>query len=202
MGFIKKLFGGASPHPIIIVSGLPRSGTSMMMRMLEQGGLPVLTDGIREANEDNPRGYYEFERVKKLPEGDVAWLPEAQGKVVKIIAALLMHLPETYTYKVLFMRRNMDEILASQKRMLVRRGEDAKSVSDDEMAGLFEKHLAQIYAWMDRQSNLAYLDVDYNAMLANPAPIVAEIQDFLKRDLDFEAMVAVVDPDLYRQRAV
>ena len=199
MGFLKKLFGKRQT-PVIVVSGLPRSGTSMMMRMLEQGGLSILQDGLREANADNPKGYYEFERVKKLPQGDVAWLPTAQGKVVKVIAALVVHLPETYTYKVLFMRRKMDEILASQRRMLVRRGEDPDAVDDAEMARLFEKHLTQVYKWMDAQPHLSYLDVDYNATLADPLPTAQKVKAFLEMPLDVKAMTSVVDPTLYRQR--
>ncbi|HZD55295.1 MAG TPA: hypothetical protein VE136_01120, partial [Anaerolineales bacterium] len=97
-----------------IVSGLPRSGTSMMMKMLEAGGVPPLTDEIRTADRDNPKGYYEFERVKKMPDGDKAWMVEARGKSVKVISALLEHLPPQYDYKVIFMRRDMNEILASQ----------------------------------------------------------------------------------------
>jgi hypothetical protein len=173
----------------------------MVMRMLELGGVPVLVDGIRTPNADNPKGYYEFERVKKLPEGDVAWLQDAEGKVVKIIAALLMHLPATHTYHVLFMRRRMEEILASQKQMLVRRQEDVGTVSDEEMAQLFDKHLAQIYGWMARQPNLTYMDVDYNQLLVDPMPILTAMQGFLNRSLDLAAMAAVVDASLYRQRA-
>jgi hypothetical protein len=201
MGFLKKLFGKKA-EPVIVVSGLPRSGTSMMMKMLEQGGLEVVTDGIREANEDNPKGYYEFERVKKLPDGDTAWLPEAEGKVVKIISALLLHLPDDHAYRVLFMRRHIDEILDSQRRMLVRRGEPTDSVEDGEMAAMFEKHLRKVYAWMDEQSNLSYIDVDYNALLkGDPVPMIRQINDFLGGDLDEKAMVSVIDPALYRQRA-
>jgi hypothetical protein len=198
--FLKALFGGGK-RPIVIVSGLPRSGTSMLMRMLEQGGAPILQDGIREPNTDNPQGYYEFERVKKLPQNDVGWLPEAQGKAVKVIAALLVHLPADYTYQVLFMRRRMEEILASQRRMLVRRGEDPDAVDDAEMTRLFEKHLAQVYAWMDQQANLSYLDVDYNATLANPLATANQVKTFLSLPLDERAMASVVDPTLYRQRA-
>jgi sulfotransferase family protein len=173
----------------------------MVMRMLEKGGLPVLVDGIRTPNDDNPKGYYEFERVKKLPEGDSAWLPDAQGKAVKIIAALLQHLPDTYTYKVLFMRRKMDEILASQRRMLERRGEDPDAIDDAEMARLFGAHVAQVRKWMDQQSYVTYLDVDYNEVLADPVRCLAQVGDFLELPLDLEAMTAVVDPTLYRQRA-
>lgn len=199
MRLFKKWFGGRS-EPVIVVSGLPRSGTSMMMRMLDVGGLEVVTDGIREPNADNPRGYYEFERVKKLPEGDTAWLEDARGKVVKVIAALLLHLPDTYEYRVFMMRRKMDEILASQRRMLVRRGEDPDTADDREMARLFEKHLAQVYEWMRKQDNVRFLDVDYNVMLSAPEAQLDEIQAFLDRPMDLQAMGAVVDPSLYRQR--
>ncbi len=198
MSLIRKIFRKA--EPITIVSGLPRSGTSMTMKMLEAGGIPPLTDQIREADEDNPKGYYEFERAKKLKDGDTAWLPDAQGKVVKLIGALLVELPPGYTYRVLFMRRNIREVLASQSKMLERRGEESQ-VDDGTMAALFEKHILQVEAWMRKQPRLRYLDVDYNAMLADPRPQVEAINHFLGGNLDTEAMLAVVDPQLYRQRS-
>ncbi|MBN1874592.1 MAG: sulfotransferase [Anaerolineae bacterium] len=201
MSLLQKLFGKKRKE-VIVVSGLPRSGTSMMMKMLEAGGMAPLTDHIRVANDDNPQGYYEFERVKKLPEGDTAWLEDAaRGKVVKIISALLIQLPDTYDYKVLFMRRHLDEILASQKQMLIRREEDPDKVNDAEMSALFEKHLAQVYAWMDGHSNVTYLDVDYNQMLADPGAQVPKINAFLGHTLDEHKMLEVVEPALYRQRA-
>lgn len=185
---------------IVVVSGLPRSGTSMMMKMLEAGGLPPLTDNLRTADEDNPKGYYEFERVKQLPKGDVAWLPDARGKAVKAIAALLPHLPPDYTYKVIFMRRAMPEVLASQKQMLIRRGEDPNKVSDADLTRLFEKHLAQVDAFIQSQPNIARLDADYNRLLTDPAPLAHAINDFLGGTLDVDKMIEVVDPALYRQR--
>ena len=197
--FFNKLLR-LKPKSVVIVSGLPRSGTSMMMRMLEAGGLEIVQDAIRKPNEDNPKGYYEFERVKKLPEGDVEWLATARGRVVKVIAALLIHLPQSYTYKVLFMRRRMSEILASQRKMLLRRGEDPNQVDDVEMTRLFEQHLAQVYAWMDQQANVDYIDVSYNKMLEDPSRLIEEIQAFLGQALDTSAMAAVVEPTLYRQR--
>ena len=127
--------------PIVVVSGLPRSGTSMMMKMLEVGGIPPVTDNHRMADDDNPKGYYEFERVKKLDKGDTEWLADAPGKVVKVIAALLTYLPPTYNYKVIFMRRLMPEILASQRQMLVRRGEAPNKFKDEDMARIIEKHV-------------------------------------------------------------
>ncbi len=171
----------------------------MVMKMLEAGGISPLTDNIRAADDDNPRGYYEFERAKKLKEGDFAWLTEAKGKVVKVIGALLVELPSDYEYKVLFMHRKIDEVLASQSKMLERRGEE-KKIDDDTMAVLFQKHIKQVEDWMANQSNLRFIDVDYNAMLDDPCPQIEHINRFLGGDLDETAMAAIVDPDLYRQR--
>jgi len=185
---------------ITVVSGLPRSGTSMMMKMLDAGGVPPLSDGVREADDDNPKGYYEFERVKKLPD-DTAWLPDAEGKAVKIITQLLLKLPETHSYRILFMRRKIDEILASQKKMLIRRGtykEDGPSA--DRMRDIMLKHVDQVFAWMKKQENVDFLPVNYNEMLADPTPLVPQINEFLGGDLDTDAMLSVVDPSLYRQR--
>ncbi len=185
---------------IVVVSGLPRSGTSMMMKMLEAGGLPPVTDNLRTADDDNPKGYYEFERVKQMPKGDFSWLPEARGKVVKVIAALLPYLPNAYTYRVIFMQRAMPEVLASQRQMLVRRGEDPDKIPDEVMANLFQKHLKQVDTWMSGQSNVQRLDVNYNEMLKNPAPFIAQVNQFLGGQLDVPQMAQVVDPSLHRQR--
>ncbi len=187
-------------HIITVVSGLPRSGTSMMMKLLEAGGLPPLTDNLRTADEDNPKGYYEFERVKQLPKGDVAWLPDAQGKVVKVIAALLPSLPGGYQYRVVFMQRAMPEMLASQRQMLIRRGEDPNKIPDEVLAKLFEKHLRQVNEWVSQQPNVERLDVNYNEMLKNPQPFIDQIDAFLGNQLDKAKMATVVDPALHRQR--
>ena len=184
---------------IAIVSGLPRSGTSMMMRMLEAGGVPVLTDRIRTADADNPEGYYEFERVKQIEE-DKAWLPDAEGKVVKMIAALLKHLPPEYRYHVILMRRKIEEVLASQREMLVRRGEPTDAVPDERMAELFAKHVAQVETWLAEQPNFKILYVDYGEVLAEPLAQAERVSQFLDCALDIEKMAGVVDPALYRQR--
>lgn len=189
------------PNEIVLVSGLPRSGTSMMMKMLAAGGLPPLTDHLREPDDDNPKGYYEFERVKKLREGDADWLPLAAGKAVKIISALLEYLPPDYHYRVLFMRREMSEILASQRRMLIRRGEDPAKVDDGEMAGMFEKHLLRVTTWLSAQPYIDVLYVHYNDVLSDPENMSLRIARFLNRKLDIQQMQSVVDPGLYRQRA-
>ena len=156
-----KLFKSTSkpkaPPFVTIVSGLPRSGTSMMMKVLEAGGLPVVTDEQRTADEDNPKGYFELERVKQLDKGDTAWVAEAQGKVVKVISALLEYLPPAYTYRVVFIRREMSEILASQKKMLERRGEPTDRISDEELARLFSKHVQKVETWL-REEQTYLLD--------------------------------------------
>jgi hypothetical protein len=196
---MKRFFQRKNKPIITIVSGLPRSGTSMTMKMLEAGGIPPLTDHIRGADADNPKGYFEYERAKKLRDGDTAWISDAQGKSVKIIGALLVHMPSEYEYRVLFMRRDMSEILASQAKMLENRGEE-NTVDDETMAALFSKHVKQVEDWMNSQANLQYIDVDYNAILANPKPHIEKINKFLGGKLDESAMLAVVDPQLYRQR--
>jgi hypothetical protein len=196
---MKRLFKRKAKQPVTIVSGLPRTGTSMLMKMLEAGGISPLTDHIRGPDEDNPRGYYEFERVKKLRDGDTDWLSDASGKAVKIIAALLKYLPSNYEYRVLFMHRKMEEILASQAKMLENRGENSK-MDDATMGELFTKHLQQIRAWMNSQPNLLYLDLDYNHMMDDPEPYIGQINQFLGGDLNENKMAAVIDPSLYRQR--
>ncbi len=196
---MRRWFQFRKKKPIIVISGLPRSGTSMAMKMLESGGIPPLTDQVRMADLDNPQGYYEFEQVKKLRDGDTAWLAEAEGKAVKVIAGLITYLPKDYEYRVLFMRRNIAEILASQAKMLENRGEDS-SIDDVEMATLFEKHLKQVRAWMNSQTNLLYLDLDYNTLVSNPKPYIRQINQFLDGGLDVEKMLTVVDQSLYRQR--
>ncbi len=196
---MKHFFQRKKKPTITIVSGLPRSGTSMTMKILEAGGIPPLTDHIRSPDDDNPKGYYEFERAKKLREGDTAWITKAEGKVVKIIGALLVLMPSDYEYHVLFMRRDMNEILASQAKMLENRGEE-NQIDNETMAALFSKHVKQVEEWMDSQPNLQYIDIDYNAIIENPEPHIKKINQFLGGKLDESAMLAVVDPKLYRQR--
>ena len=167
--------------------------------MLEAGGVEPLTDNIRKADEDNPQGYYEFERVKQI-EHDKAWLEQARGKAVKMISALLKHLPPQYQYKVIFMQRDVAEVLASQKEMLIRRGEPADKVDDEKMAAIFRRHLAQVQAWLDKQPNVAVLYVDYGQAVQGPLVQAKRVTDFLGGSLDVPAMATAVDSRLYRQR--
>jgi hypothetical protein len=201
---MKRFFKANTPkessQSVWIVSGLPRSGTSLMMMMMESAGLPPLTDHQRSADNDNPRGYYEFERVKNLRQGDKDWLPQAQGKVVKVISALLAYLPPDYNYQVLFMQRALAEILASQKKMLINRGEDPDKINDEEIAQSFKNHLAQVMDWLSNQKNFSTYYVDYNRLLKEPEPEVHQINQFLEGKLDESRMLAAIDPSLYRQR--
>ncbi len=203
---LKKVFGSrpTSSKPktqtVIVVSGLPRSGTSMMMKMLAEGGLEVLTDAIRSADEDNPNGYFELEVVKQLAEGQKEWLANADRKLVKVISALLEHLPPEHHYKVLFMERQIPEILASQRKMLARRNETS-NIGDEEMEAQFREHLKAIKYWLARQPNMDVMYVDYNRMMANPDELCPKIVDFLGLPLDVDKMRSVPNEKLYRNRA-
>jgi len=195
--FLRRLRRG---KPIIVVSGLPRSGTSMAMRMLEAGGLPLVTDGLRSADASNPNGYYEFEPVKDLDKpGDHAWLRGARGKGVKIISLLLTHLPESFDYQVVFMQRDLDEIIASQDEMLVARGE-AQGAEDDRMHALYGEHLARVDRFLSQRSCFSTLRLPYAGVLATPAAEAARLNEFLGGQLDVTRMAAVAEPKLYRNR--
>jgi hypothetical protein len=189
----------AQARPFLtVVSGLPRSGTSLMMKMLEAGGLPVLVDNVRTADVDNPRGYYEFEPVKAL-KADASWVAPARGKVVKMVYLLLMDLPPDVDYRVVFMRRNIDEVLASQRAMLERLGRPSP-VDDARMATLFRDGLTRFDAWVKGRPNFRMLDVSYNDLVREAPPVLAGIDRFLGGGLDVDAMARVIDPSLYRNR--
>jgi hypothetical protein len=183
---------------IIVVSGLPRSGTSLMMQMLEGGGVAVLTDGIRTADADNPRGYFEFERVKKLKE-DRSWLPEARGKVVKVVSQLLYHLPSSERYRIVFLERDLEEVLRSQEKMLERRGRGASP--REEMRRAFTLHLEGLHDWLARQGNMPVLRVGFSDLVEQPRREAERVREFLGGVVvEVEGMVKLVDPTLYRNR--
>jgi hypothetical protein len=185
---------------VIVVSGLPRSGTSMMMKMLEAGGQPILTDNLREADANNPNGYYEFERVKQLSDGDYDWISEAGGKVVKIVTGLVMNLPSDFKYKIIFMQRAMKEVLSSQKKMLGRLGQQEDKVEDEKMKKIYQEHLKQVNAWIAKQPNIEVLYVNYNTMLGDPLNSLQKVNHFLGGAMDVSAMAGVVNKNLYRER--
>lgn len=188
-------------EPIIVVSGLPRSGTSMLMKMLDAGGLAVVTDGQRTADEDNPRGYFEVERIKNLAkDDDRRWLAEARGKAIKVISYLLRSLPSQFNYRVVFIRREIEEVLASQDKMLARRGQK-DDIPPQRMRELFEKDVASARKLLAHEPQFETLEVEYAAVLARPLEEARRIAGFVGCGLDAEAMAAAVDPELYRNRA-
>ena len=186
--------------PLVVVSGLPRSGTSMAMKMLEAGGMNPVTDNNRTADIDNPKGYYEDDRVMRLHEEDGTWLADARGKAIKIISYLLPHLPPTNNYKIIFMRRHFDEVLASQKKMLERRGE-TDDTPDEQMVKNYKDHLHKVNVALRMRPQFESLDIDYAKALEDPRDAALRIRAFLGLPLDVEKMAAVVDDRLYRNRA-
>jgi hypothetical protein len=172
----------------------------MTMRMLEAGGMPVVTDGVRVADDSNPNGYYELEQVKTLSTGgDTAWLARARGHAVKVISFLLTYLPESYDYQVIFMRRDLNEIVASQNKMLDARGE-SRGAADERMKANYVQHLEQVERFLARRSCFTTLTMNYADVLASPREQAARIQSFLGAPLDVTRMAAVAEPSLYRNR--
>ncbi len=184
---------------ITVVSGLPRSGTSLLMQMLTAGGLPALTDGRRGADDDNPRGYFELEAVKQTRR-NASWLDRADGKVVKVISHLLFDLSAGHRYQVLFTLRPIPEILASQKAMLQRHKLTGAEIEEEKLAAAYEQHLEEVRMWLGGQSNFRVLYLDYRSVIQDPAGAAERINTFLENRLDAAAMTAAVDPKLYRQR--
>lgn len=186
---------------ITIVSGLPRSGTSLMMQMLVAGGMTALSDGERQADIDNPKGYLEWERIKQLPK-DPTLIGEAEGKVVKVISQLLLSLPLTYVYRIVFMQRPLAEVLKSQEQMLQRRGTADTSVEASAMTRAFQNHLYEVNTWLNGKPNFEVLRVQYHHLLNEGHETCQRISTFLNLPLNMEAMLAQVDQSLYRNRAL
>ncbi len=184
---------------VIIVSGLPRSGTSMMMKAVGAGGIEPIIDHIRQADEDNPKGYYEFEPVKKTKE-DASWLENSGGKVVKMVYRLLYDLPADYVYRVIFTRRDLSEVLASQNKMLERSGKGGGGISDEQMESLFAAELQKCEKWLTEQPNFKVLYISHRDMINDAVTQAQKISEFLGGGMDTEAMAATVDPTLYRNR--
>jgi hypothetical protein len=189
-----------SPRVIAIVSGLPRSGTSLMMQMLAAGGMTILTDGERTPDADNPRGYCEWEPVKLLPK-DPSLIDQAEGKAVKVISQLLFALPPSHEYKIIFMRRPLEEVVASQAEMIRRRSSAAPAVPATAMMAALQAHLNQVKSWLKDKPNISLMDVHHRDLLGDPKRVCASVKQFLPVEVNVEVMVQQVDPSLYRQRA-
>lgn len=184
---------------ITVVSGVPRSGTSLMMRMLQAGGIPALTDGVRPPDAHNPHGYFEYEPVKRLA-SDSSWLEAARGRAVKIVHRLLLHLPEGFEYSVIFMDRDLAEVFASQREMLAARGHEAAQQGESTIVPALAQEVLDARKWLSSRPNIRVLNVPYAGLVCEPARWSAEISSFLGGDLNEAAMAAVVDPALHRHR--
>jgi hypothetical protein len=188
--------------PVVVVSGLPRSGTSMMMKMLDAAGCELFVDNIRTADEDNPKGYFEYEPVKELADAeDRGWLKQCKGKVIKIISFLLASLPDDCYYQVIFMDRDLQEVMASQNKMLVRRGEPLDEDGGEKMIGIWEFHLRKTAIQLRHRENVEVLNVSHRDVVESPREQAARVSRFLGGGYDVEKMAAVVDRKLYRNRA-
>jgi len=185
---------------IVVVSGLPRSGTSMMMRMLEAGGVNLLTDSERGADDDNPRGYYEYAPVKRLAR-DASWVRDARGKAIKVVSRLLYELPTDFNYDVVFMQREIGEVLASQQVMLTRMGTRVAESEQEQLRLRFQSHLVELEEWLARQRCFRVLCTEFARVHAAAEEEAVRVRDFLGQDLDTNAMARAVDEALYRQRA-
>ena len=189
-------------EPIVVVSGLPRSGTSMMMRMLEAGGVAILSDGERAADIDNPKGYFELERIKDLEsEKDKSYLRAARGKAVKVISFLIQFLPDENDYRIVFMRRDLDEVLASQKKMIDRLASADTGAGAEAMKEAFRNDIARVRVLSRTRPNFALVEVHYRDAVADPAGACRAVNAFLGGRLDEAAMRAAVDATLYRNRS-
>ncbi len=171
-----------------------------MMQMLSAGGMTLLSDFERKPDDDNPRGYCEWEPAKLLAE-QPDLIEAAEGKAVKVISQLLRFLPGGHIYKILFMERPLPEVLVSQAEMLRRRGSSVP-VKDDVIAAAFTKHLREVQVWLGTRKDISVLSVPYRKLLDDPLTTARTVRDFLSPELNFEAMAGEVDAALYRNRRV
>jgi len=185
---------------VIIVSGLPRSGTSMMMQMLDHAGIEIYTDKIREADSNNPKGYYEHNNVKSLRRNK-RWVAESMDKAVKVISNFIPHLPLIYNYKIIFMERDLDEILTSQREMLMKLGaKDRHEEYPLQVMNSFKKSRDKSKLWASKQSNIEMIEVAYSDVIDNPFEEALRISEFLDHRVTPEDLIKPIDTKLYRQR--
>ncbi|MBM3594415.1 MAG: sulfotransferase [Alphaproteobacteria bacterium] len=187
------------PPPVIIVTGVPRSGTSMAMQMLQAGGLPILSDGVRAPDVSNPRGYLEFEPVKRL-RTDRSWLDQASGKAVKVIHLLVPELPTDRPYKVIFMHRALDQVVRSQSRMLQAGGHASLGIAPERMMAVFSAQIASVQAWLAAHPNFEVCELQHAECVVDPGGMAERVNRFLGGHLDEARMRLVVDPSLHRNR--
>jgi len=198
---LKRVFRRQQGEPIVVVSGLPRSGTSMLMKMLDAGGMEIMTDSERVADIDNPRGYFEYERIKDLEkETDKSYVREGRGKVLKVISFLIKDLPNDNDYRVIFMRRDLDEVLASQNKMIHRLGTEDSTAAEDAMKEAYRNDIVRTRLLCKNRPNFELIEVNYKSTIENPAATARSVNAFVGGHLDEVAMCEAVDGSLYRNR--
>ncbi len=198
---LKRVFRRPQGEPIVVVSGLPRSGTSMLMKMLESGGMEILTDSERAADIDNPKGYFEYERVKDLEkETDKSYVREGRGKVLKVISFLIKDLPDDNDYRVIFMRRDLDEVLASQNKMIQRLGTTDTTATEDAMKEAYRNDIVRTRLLCKNRPNFELIEIDYKLTIEDPTTTARSVNAFVGGHLDEAAMREAVDGSLYRNR--
>lgn len=185
---------------ITIVSGLPRSGTSLMMQMLERGGMNILTDSFRKADNDNLRGYYEYEKVKSLQK-DNSWMGEAEDRAVKIIVQLLRFIHPDHDYSVIFMVRPIKEIISSQSKMLENLGQQGADLSLELLEKTFSRQVDRAQKWLSVNKKIHTIYMYYPEILNQPEDQAAKIKEFLGIELDTLSMASAVDISLWHQRS-
>ena len=201
LGFLKRAFRQQQGEPIVVVSGLPRSGTSMLMKMLDAGGMAIMTDSERTADIDNPKGYFEYERVKDLEkETDKSYVREGRGKVLKVISFLIKDLPDDNDYRVIFMRRDLDEVLASQNKMIQRLGTEDSTAAQDAMKEAYRNDIVRTRLLCKNRRNFELIEVNYKSTIEDPETTVRSVNTFVGGHLDEVAMREAVDASLYRNR--
>ncbi|MFZ1917562.1 MAG: hypothetical protein WAU58_08320 [Terriglobales bacterium] len=198
-GFLRPNCHLRKGRMITIVSGLPRSGTSLMMQMLVAGGMTALSDGERKPDTDNPKGYLEWERIKQIPK-EPGLITQAEGRVVKVISQLMLSLPDGPEYGIIFMQRPMAEVLKSQEEMLKRRGTHDSGGNAAAIEQVFQRHLIEVDKWLAAKGKTKVLRVQYHRVLQEPPAVAEEVAAFLDVALDIKAMVRQVDASLYRNR--
>jgi hypothetical protein len=200
---LRRRFSRRDPgEPIVVVSGLPRSGTSMLMKMLEAGGMAIMTDAERTADIDNPKGYFEYERIKDLEkETDKSYVREGRGKALKVISFLIKDLPDENDYRVIFMRRDLDEMLASQSKMIERLGSVDSSAENEAMKEAYRNDIVRTRLLCKNRPNFELIEIHYKATIEDPAATARRVNAFLDDHLDEVAMRAAVDASLYRNRS-
>ena len=199
--FLKRAFQRQQGEPIVVVSGLPRSGTSMLMKMLDEGGMQIMTDSERTADIDNPKGYFEYERVKDLEkETDKSYVSEGRGKVLKVISFLIKDLPDDNDYRVIFMRRNLDEVIASQNKMIQRLGTDDSTAAEEAMKEAYRNDIVRTRLLCKNRPNFELIEISYKSTVEDPEETARSVNAFVGGHLDEAAMRVAVDGSLYRNR--